>query len=97
MIGGNWRARHARCAHWGVNFQLLSRSVYSIMWSGPYSQRSHRGELLEPLHHSAIAANTGQTTEPREQRIAGDVAQVLAPPRLEHSNAITSSTKWAQP
>jgi hypothetical protein len=21
MIGGNWRARHARCAHWGVNFQ----------------------------------------------------------------------------
>ena len=31
----------------------------------------------------AIAASTGETTEPREQRIAGDVAQVLAPPRPE--------------
>jgi len=53
------------------------------------------GELLEPLHHGAIAGNTGQTTEPREQRIAGDVAQVMEPPRLTTSNAITSQVATA--
>jgi hypothetical protein len=48
-------------------------------------------ELLEPVHHGAIAGNTGETIEPREQRIAGDVAQVLEPPRPDSSKAITSS------
>src|SRR5260370_17518993 len=42
------------------------------------------GELLERVHHGAIAGNTGETTEPREQRIGGDVAQVLEPPRPDH-------------
>jgi hypothetical protein len=42
------------------------------------------GELLEPLHHGAIAGDTGQHAEPREQRIAGDVPQVLEPPCADH-------------
>jgi hypothetical protein len=42
------------------------------------------GELLEPVHHGALAGNTSQTTEPREQRIGGDVAHVLEPPRPDH-------------
>jgi hypothetical protein len=49
-------------------------------------QRAQRGlrKLLEPVDHRAVAGNAGETAEPREQGIIGQVTQVLQPTRADH-------------
>ena len=57
MIGGNWRARHARCAHWGVNFQLLLRSVCSIAYACSASEREQALAQSQPIRRAGQPDN----------------------------------------
>ena len=58
-------------------------------------QRAQRalGKLLEPVDHRAVAGNAGQSAEPREQRIVGEIAQSGFSRRAPTTNRpITSNT-----
>jgi hypothetical protein len=57
-----------------AQIELLNLLIEQLTVDPHQCDQRGLSELLEPVDDRAIAGNAGETTEPREQRIAGHVA-----------------------